>query len=374
MYKNIVKHIKSFFTLSSPITSLLRVFSTLKTSGVRNDFINSIAELLVDLYTRSCSYEEVVLEDVLEHYRLLGVVDVIIGTSNGELYYVVNEPTITPSDVHNIVQNFLKHVESSSENTLNYIHVEKSLSTSDYNYLKVESGFGPLLPFVIDNKIEDLSLSRVSGRVYVLHRDFSWYGWIKSNVVVDTGFVDRLAMTISRRAGKHLSVVQSLAEGSVKGSIRVSIVYGNTVSTQGTSIVMRKKPGEIWTITRLVNEGVIPVELVAYLWSVLERRGWIIIAGPVGVGKTTLLQAILTLIPPNRKVIIIEDVPELIATSDLWDVFAERVEVFQQISPIDSYTLLKFALRRRPDYIVIGEVRGVEARLLVQASRLGHCV
>lgn len=336
--------------------------------------ISDIVKSVLSIYTEGYKYEEVVLSDILDHYNLLGVVNVTIGTASNGLYYVVEEPLITENDIRNIVQRLQEHVEDSSNDPLSFLRAEKLLNPSEYNYLKIYTGLGPLLPFILDEKVEDISLSRVSGRVYVLHRDFSWYGWIKSNILVNPSLVDRLAMTIARRAEKHLSLMQPLVEGSVKGSVRISVVYGDGVSAHGTSFVIRKKPGEIWTITKLINSEVISAELVSYLWLVLERRGWIIIAGPVGAGKTTLLQALLTLIPPNKKVIIIEDVPELIATSDLWDVFTERVEVFQQVAPIDSYTLLKFAMRRRPDYIVIGEVRGVEARLLVQASRLGHGV
>ena len=361
-------NIRSFFTLT-PISSRI---SRLFTSS-RNNFTSGIVELLLDLYTKRYKCEEIALSDVVDQYRLLGVVDVIIGTSSGELYYVIREPVLTQSDICKIIQKFQEHSSGWGESELNS-ELQDSLSITEYNYLKVYSGLGPLLPFIIDDKIEDLSLNRVSGRVYVVHRDFSWYGWIKSNVIVDPGLVDRLAMTISRKAGKHLSLTQPLVEGSVKSSIRASIVYSDVISAQGTSIVIRKKPSELWTITKLINEGVITTELASYLWLVLEKHGWIIVAGPVGSGKTTLLQAVLTMIPPHRKVIIIEDTPELTATSELWDVFAERVEVFSQVSPIDSYTLLKFALRRRPDYIVIGEVRGIEARLLIQASRLGHGV
>ena len=366
--------IKSFFTSLLPLNFLFKILVFSSTNRTRSSFTSSVTSLLLELYTEKYKYERVVLEDVLEYYKLLGVVDVTIGTSNGEFYYVISEPLITQSDIYTVLQSLQRRLKNIEEDDLKIIEAERALSTSEYNYYKIHSGFGPLLPFIVDEKIEDISLSRVNGRVYVVHRDFSWYGWIKSNVIIDPGFVDRLAMAITRRARKHLSVTQPLAEGSIKGSIRVSVVYGDTISAHGTSIVVRKKPSEIWTITRLINEGVIPTELASYLWLILEKRGWVIIAGPVGAGKTTLLQAVLTLIPPNKKVVIIEDVPELTATSDLWDVLAERVEVFQQVSPIDSYTLLKFALRRRPDYVVIGEVRGVEARLLVQASRLGHGV
>ncbi len=365
-------NIRSFFTTPSPLRSLTRLLKPLSTKS--SDFTREITELLYDLYTRGCKYEKVELTEILEQYTLLGVVDVVIGLNSGELYYVVAEPELTWRDINAVVERLVRSAGGSVEDNLDYSSTQGSLSPSDYNYFKIYSGLGPLLPFVLDGKIEDISLSRSSGRVHVVHSDLSWHGWVKSNVILEPGLVDRIAMTISRKAGKHISITNPLAEGSIKGSIRASIVYGDGVSSQGTSVVIRKKPSELWTITKLINEGTLTSELASYLWLVMERRGWVIIAGPVGAGKTTLLQAMLTLIPPSRKVIIIEDTPELVATSDLWDVLFERVEVFSQVSPIDSYVLLKFALRRRPDYIVIGEVRGVEARLLVQASRLGHGV
>jgi len=79
-------------------------------------------------------------------------------------------------------------------------------------------------------------------------------------------------------------------------------------------------------------------------------------------------------VPFNKRVVTIEDTPELYLPSEQWDPLVEHLLPIDSGQSIDMYHLLRVSLRRRPDYIVVGEVRGVEARLLVQASRLGHGV
>lgn len=347
-------------------------------SAMYNDsVIRDIVKMLIDLYVNKCKIEEVQLDSVLLAYSIESIVNVQIGLVGEELYYVVQEPEITETDLDDIVDKVMNEIVANSgeKDHRTYIGAgHRLLDEATYNYIKVTSGWGPLTPCVLDSHVEDIFLSKSINRVHVLHTRFSWIGWLKTNIVVYPELVDRLVLSLSRRIGKHISLVNPLAEGSYGDNYRVSLIYGNTVSPHGSSIVVRKRGNTTWTITKLIDDGVLTSLEASYLWLTLENRGWIIIAGHVGSGKTTLLQALLSLIPPYKKVITIEDTPEITGTTGLWEPLIEKSEVFTRASQIDSFTLLKFALRRRPDYIVIGEVRGIEARLLVHASRLGHGV
>lgn len=335
-----------------------------------------IISMLLENQLKYCKLEYVKLDKVLTTYRLFDALDVTIGIRGDEYYYIVSEPEINDQLIERVAselaERILKGVETSPR--LGSFLGSQNMGPAEYIYFKLVSGFGPLTPFILDPHIEDIHLSSISERVYVVHNKFSWIGWLKTNVLVDPAMVDRLVLSISRRIGKHVSLVQPLAEGSVEGLIRASLAYGSSVSPLGSSIVLRKKSGGFYTITRLINDGVLPSHIAAYLWLVIENKGWIIIAGHVGSGKTTLLQALLGLVPVNRKVVTIEDSPEVSTVSRLWDSLVESSETYSRSPQIDAFTLLKFALRRRSDYVVIGEVRGIEARLLVQASRLGHGV
>lgn len=319
--------------------------------------------------------EEIRLDKVYYEYSINECFDVALGFLNNRAHYVVK-----PRFSLNIVNNeSMREISRKLVSRLEFFEINKfkdqvHLDPNRCLELVLASGLGLVLPLVLDPYIEDIYVTKSRDRVHVVHNLMSWIGWIETNIRVDPQNVDRLVLAISRRAGKHISIVNPLAEGTLHGSLRVSLVYGDSVSPTGSSIVIRKKGGREWTITKLIAEGTITPVMASYLWIILENKGWIIIGGHVGAGKTSLLQGLLTLIPPNKKIISIEDTPEIGFSTGLWEPLVERSEVFTNSPTIDSYTLLKFALRRRPDYVVIGEVRGIEARLLVQASRLGHGV
>lgn len=363
-----------FFSKRPPNSFLHRSYNKLATHN--GSVIRDIVRMLLDLYVSKCKVEEVQLDNVLVTYSIESLVNVQIGLVGEELYYVVQEPEVTETDLDNIVDKVTNEIIDGRKNDPRACmgYGQHNLDKATYNYIKVTSGWGPLTPCVLDSYVEDIFLSKNINRVHVLHTKFSWIGWLKTNIVVYPELVDRLVLSLARRMGKHISLVNPLAEGSYGDNYRVSLIYGNTVSPHGSSIVVRKRGSIVWTITKLIDSNVLTSLEASYLWLTLENRGWIVIAGHVGSGKTTLLQALLSLIPPYKKVITIEDTPEITGTTGLWEPLIEKSEVFTRASQIDSFTLLKFALRRRPDYIVIGEVRGIEARLLVHASRLGHGV
>jgi flagellar protein FlaI len=105
----------------------------------------------------------------------------------------------------------------------------------------------------------------------------------------------------------------------------------------------------------------------------VEAQGFLIIIGNMGSGKTTLLQALAGLIPPFYRIVTIEDTPELRLPHNHWDSLVSRPRPpGGEIADIGLEELLKFALRRRAEYVIVGEVRGREARLLAQAAASGH--
>ncbi|WP_440060091.1 type II/IV secretion system ATPase subunit [Thermogladius sp. 4427co] len=335
-------------------------------------------KLILD-YLRKANSINIAGGQVLESYGLGYGVKIEI-VRNGEiLFYVVREPEITDAEIRVLsdamafdanyagLDDFKKFLENKYSGRIR-LEAEKLW----YFYKKVESGYGPLYPILLDPLVEEVSLNSRDGSIWVYHRVYNQLGWLKTNITVESRLVDRLVLGLSRKIGRHVSISNPIAEGLTNEGYRVSIVYGDEVSRKGSSIVIRKKPEKPWTITQLINEGVLSSLLAAYLWLVIELKGWVIVAGGVGAGKTTLLQSLLNFIPPTRRVITIEDTPELSLSSEQWDPLVERS--YTASNTIDMYSLLKASLRRRPDYIVVGEVRGIEARLLVQASRLGHGV
>jgi len=329
--------------------------------------------------------EPVKIVKPIEQYTIDDEIKVVVGNRNGSLEYIVVEPEYDDEIIYAVSRIYAinpycedlvcieKTIASSNDERLRQIFSKQPLNIA-YYYKKVASGYGSLYPLVKDPYIEEIASSADDQYVSIIHRKYSWYGWMKTNIKVSEKGIDRIVLSLARKIGKHLSYTHPVAEGLTPEGLRISLTYGREVSRKGSSFVIRKKPISPWTITKLIDSGTLSALIASYLWLVMEFRGSILIVGGVSSGKTTLLQSLLTLIPPSRRVVSIEDTPELMGSTGYWDPLVERVVSVGEGVNIDMYSLLRFSLRRRADYLVVGEVRGVEARLLVQASRLGHGV
>ncbi len=344
-------------------------------NNILGDLIKSILE--------ESSPRSVKPGEVIDEYTVRNIVKIIISKHANNYEYIVVEPLLNPQVINAVINIYLenpscesqycigKTIEEIGDPELYEIYSRYPLEIT-YHYLKVSSGYGALYPLIIDQKIEEIAGAADDRYVSIIHRDYAWYGWMDTNIELTPREIDRIVLSLARRAGKHLSLAYPVAEGLTPEGIRVSLTFGREVSRKGSSFVLRKKPPRIITITELINNQTLSPLIAAYLWLILELKGFILIIGGMSSGKTTLLQALLTLIPPSRRVVTIEDTPEIMGSTGKWDPLIERPTVSKSEQGIDMYDLLKFSLRRRADYIVVGEVRGKEARLLVQASRLGH--
>ncbi|OYT25384.1 MAG: hypothetical protein B6V02_03870 [Thermoprotei archaeon ex4572_64] len=141
--------------------------------------------------------------------------------------------------------------------------------------------------------------------------------------------------------------------------------------TPGPTFSIRKFPARPYTLKDLVEMSMLDYVTAAYLWLVAEYRGFIIISGPMGSGKTTLLSAIASMLPKDAKIVTIEDTPEIKLPHKNWVRMFTR-EGFDEKIEIGMFSLVKLAVRYRPDYIIVGEVRGDEVHAMFQAAALGH--
>ncbi|MCE4604889.1 MAG: type II/IV secretion system ATPase subunit [Aeropyrum sp.] len=241
-----------------------------------------------------------------------------------------------------------------------------------YHVEKSRSGYGPLYPLVVDDHIEEIAVEGPGRGVAVIHKLVPGR-WVEVDLVLGEEDASGLALQLARKAGRSVSLAQPMAEGLTPEGHRVSITFSREVSRFGSSMVIRKYPEKPVTLADLLASRVLSPLQAAYLWLLVESQQFLIIAGPMGSGKTTLLQALSGLIPPFYRVITIEDTPELRLPNPRWDSLVTRPPSPGESSvEVDLETLLKFALRRRAEYIIVGEVRGREARLLAQAAASGH--
>jgi flagellar protein FlaI len=219
-----------------------------------------------------------------------------------------------------------------------------------------------------DPRIEDISCDGPKIPLFIWHRD---YESIPTNVIFKGDEeLNTFASKLAYVSGKHISIANPIVDASLPDGSRIQITYGREVTRKGSTFTIRKFKGDPITIVDMLKYNTVSPELAAYLWYLTEKRMSLLVAGGTASGKTTTLNAISMFIPPDQKIVSVEDTPELNLSHRNW---------IQSISrgggvagEITLFDLLKAAMRQRPDIIIVGEVRGAEAFTLFQAIATGH--
>jgi flagellar protein FlaI len=236
-----------------------------------------------------------------------------------------------------------------------------------YYLYRAFEGFDKLDPLMADPHIEDISCDGYDIPVFVYHDD---YTDVKTNRQFDRDELDRFVIRLAQQSGRHISIGDPVTETTLEDGSRAELALGTEVTPRGSAFTIRKYADEPFTPIDLLEYGTFSVEMLAYLWLAIESNKSLIFAGGTAAGKTTSMNAVSMFIPPRSKVLTIEDTRELSLYHDNWlsSVTRERLDD----SDITMYDLLRSALRHRPEYIVVGEVRGQEAITLFQAMNTGH--
>lgn len=236
-----------------------------------------------------------------------------------------------------------------------------------YHFLREKVGHGFLDPFLLDDWLEDISIPG-GGRIFVYHKIF---GYLETNVHVERQEVDRLLRSIAERYGKVLSFSNPIVDIHLPDGSRFNIVFGEDISLRGSNFTIRKFSREPISVAHLIRWGTLSPQLAAYMWMLLDVGVSCFVCGETASGKTTTLNALTAFIKPNAKVVSIEETPEVSIPHKNW---VREVTRLHTGSPVSMFDLVKAALRQRPDYIIIGEIRGEEGRIAFQAIETGHPV
>lgn len=236
-----------------------------------------------------------------------------------------------------------------------------------YYFFRDFLGFGAIECLVLDPNIEDISCDGYNIPIYVFHRK---YGSLKTNIIFEKTELDSLVLLLGQRSGKHVSYATPLIDATLPDGSRIQLSYGQEVTTRGSSFTIRKFRAEPFTPIDLMRFGTFNSGLLAYSWMLIENKMSIMVIGETAAGKTTTLNALMMFLPPEAKVVSIEDTREIQLYHENWIPGVTRSGV--EGHEIDMFDLLRSALRQRPDYIIVGEVRGEEARTLFQAMGTGH--
>lgn len=229
-------------------------------------------------------------------------------------------------------------------------------------------GYGRLDPLIRDKMAEDISADGPEIPLYIYHRN---YGSIETDIRFTKEELDALVYRLSQRSGRHISMAKPLLDASLPTKDRLQLSIGDQVTTRGSTFTIRKFREVPFTPVNLVESGTFSMEMMAYLWMAVEHGANILIAGGTASGKTTVLNAVAMFIPPECKIVSIEDTREINLLHQNWIPAVTR-EVEEGGHAIEMYDLLRTALRQRPEYVLVGEVRGVEAHTLFQAMATGH--
>jgi flagellar protein FlaI len=236
--------------------------------------------------------------------------------------------------------------------------------------------YGPIDVTMIDVNVEDISCDGVGVPLYIYHRK---YGSIPSNLVFDSASeLDSFVVWLSQKCGKHISVAQPMLDATVPDGSRLQATLGKHVTKRGSSFTIRRFKENPFTPLDLLKFRTMSDDMMAYLWLAIENGQSMLICGGTASGKTTTLNAILIFIPPQMKIVSIEDTRELNLPHENWVPTITRAG-FGDVNPvtgkapgeIDMFDLLGSALRQRPQYLMVGEVRGTEAYVVFQAMATG---
>jgi len=229
-------------------------------------------------------------------------------------------------------------------------------------------GYGKLDPVMHDPGVEDISCDGYDLPLFVYHED---YTDIETNITFGRGELDDFVVRLAQQSGRHISIGEPVVETTLPDGSRAELALGKEVTPRGSAFTVRKYSDEPFTPIDLLEYGTFDIEQMAYLWLCIEHNRSLVFAGGTASGKTTSMNAVSMFIPPRAKVLSIEDTRELSLYHDNWlsSVTRERIH---EGADITMYDLLRSALRHRPEYIIVGEVRGEEAITLFQAMNTGH--
>ncbi|HVM45357.1 MAG TPA: type II/IV secretion system ATPase subunit [Candidatus Thermoplasmatota archaeon] len=227
---------------------------------------------------------------------------------------------------------------------------------------------GPIEPIIRDPYIEDVS-SIGTYNIFVVHKIFDT---VETNVkFTDEKELDDYLRGMGERMGRPVSESRPIVDAVLPDGSRINLIYSDDVSQRGASFTIRKFSDTPTSITQICKWGTMSTAVAAYLWICLQNGMSVFVCGETASGKTTSLNGILSFIKPKEKIFTAEDTPEVRPPQPLWQQLVTRSSGPVE-GRVEMFDLLKAALRSRPNYIIVGEIRGAEGAVAFQAMQTGH--
>ena len=311
-----------------------------------------------------------------------------------ELIYEIEEPLLNDKQKQELEKieaamlemlNFNLVAENNPEELSEYIEQtarstasEAGLTIDEESFKKIFYylyrdfvGLNEIEPLMRDYFIEDIECNGVNESIYIVHRVFRN---LKTNIKFsDVEALASFVEKIAQKTGRYVSYASPLLDGSLPDGSRVNATYTKDVTSKGPTFTIRKFTKVPWTPIQLLSMNTVSPEMLAYFWLLMQYKMNVMIAGETSSGKTTMLNALAFFIPPESRVVSIEDTREINLPRENWLPSVARTGV-SKTGPgeVDMFALLKNSFRQNPDYVIVGEVRGKEAFVLFQGMASGH--
>ena len=301
---------------------------------------------------------EIVLERIMEELTAqvsIGMVDILDTKESG-----VIEKKFTQAI--EILLN--KHFPDASPQIISFLKsylIQKSL------------GLGSVEILMDDLTLEEIAINNAEDPIWVYHKE---YGWLKTTIKMQNEEQTRhYASMIGRRIGRQITILEPLMDAHLAAGDRVNATLG-PISVKGNTITLRKFAAKPWTITDFIKSETISTGAAALIWLGVQFELSALISGGTATGKTSMLNVVANFIPPNQRVISIEDTREIQLPRFLhWVPMITRLPNPEGKGEISMLDLLVNSLRQRPDRILVGEIRRKrEAEVLFEAIHTGHSV
>ena len=320
--------------------------------------------------------EYVIVEPDMPDRKIMELADKMFAVQSADMI-----PPLEITERFNMVETYLKDHTQVTDTVVDYnavgdIYKLKSLPVNKndwvglrYHFLQKRAGTGILDPFLADPNLEDISIIG-AGNVYVIHKSF---GALKCPLFLGVEEIDELIISMSEQFGKTISHARPVVDAVLPDGSRINVVFGKDISRKGTNATIRKFASTPLSITQVLTSKALDFREAAYMWMTLAEGMSVFINGETASGKTTTLMALTAFIPSNWKIVTIEDTPEITLPHANW-INEQTRDTGNEHSSVTMFDLLKAALRQRPNYIFVGEIRGAEANIAFQAMQTGHPV
>ncbi len=328
---------------------------------------------------------------IIDSYKVNGCQIYI--TQDGQ--YLIIEPPLT-KDVHSMYSQIMEYLYHSLEpldgtdDPIKYVedHIWKEAEQQAVTGLLSEHfqslryylvrdilGYGILDVLMRDENVEEITIERFDRNVGLVHRKHTEFNILNTNFQFGSfdlmnSFIQRLV----QKSGNSVTTAMPIMNAMTKDGDRITVTYGNEISLPGPTIDIRKFTRAPLTIAHLLRMESLDELITAYLWMLIDAKSFGLVIGETGSGKTTLINALIGMSNPRWKIVTIEETPELKIPHYRWVRLVTRSSPMITRSNFDItiMDLIKASLRMRPDFEVVGEVRGQEAQYLFQSAATGH--